>query len=77
MLSTKRYKSYFSIGHTYKLDVTKNDISGVLGINGSCGSDLTYLKVTIICRYIFLQIWFKASFASANICDLNGEMVQG
>ena len=40
-------------------------------------SDLYYLKVTIICRYIFLRIGFKASFASTNICDLYAEMVQG
>ena len=41
-----------------------------------CCLDVAYLKVTVICRYIFLQIWFKASFASTNICDLYAEMVQ-
>ena len=36
-----------------------------------------YLKVTIICRYIFLQFWLETPFASTKFCDLNVEMVQG
>ena len=36
-----------------------------------------YLKVTIICRYIFLWFWFKTRFASTKFCDLYTEMVQG
>ena len=38
----------------------------------------TYLRVTIICRYIFLRIWFRASFArtTGNICDLYAEMIK-
>ena len=38
---------------------------------------IIYLKVTIICRYIFLRIQFKASFVRTNICNLYVEMVQG
>ena len=33
------------------------------------GQSTIYLRVTIICRYIFLQIWFKAGFARTNIRD--------
>ena len=36
-----------------------------------------YLKVTIICRYIFLRFWLKTPFASTKFCDLYAEMVQG
>ena len=38
---------------------------------------VTYLKVTIICRYIFLRFWLDTPFASTKFCDLNTEMVQG
>ena len=34
----------------------------------------TYLKVTIICRYIFLR---KTHFVSTKFCDLYAEVVQG
>ena len=38
---------------------------------------IAYLRVTIICRYIFfLRIWFRACFARTNICDLYAEMVK-
>ncbi len=37
----------------------------------------SYLKVTIICRYIFLRFWLKTRFASTKFCDLYAEMVQG
>ena len=37
----------------------------------------TYLKVTIIYRYIFLRFWLKTPFASTKFCDLYAEMVQG
>jgi hypothetical protein len=36
-----------------------------------------YLKVIIICRYIFLRFWLKMRFASTKFCDLYMEMVQG
>ena len=36
---------------------------------------LLYLRVTIIYHVHFLQIWFRASFARTNICDLYAEMV--
>jgi hypothetical protein len=36
-----------------------------------------YLKVTSICRYIFLRFWLKTQFASTKFCDLYVEMVQG
>ena len=36
-----------------------------------------YLKVTIICRYIFLRFGLETPFASTKFCDLNAEMVQG
>ncbi len=36
-----------------------------------------YLKVTIICRYIFLRFWLRTHFASIKFCDLYAEMVQG
>ena len=36
-----------------------------------------YLKVTIICRYIFLRFWLETPFVSTKFCDLNVEMVQG
>ena len=41
------------------------------------GSILLYLKVTIICRYIFLRFWPKTCFAGTKFCDLYVEMVQG
>ena len=40
-------------------------------------TDLCYLKVTIICRYIFLRFGLKTRFASTKFCDLYAEMVQG
>ena len=36
-----------------------------------------YLKVTIICRYIFLRIWLEWQFASTKFCNLYVEMVNG
>ena len=27
-----------------------------------------YLKVTIICRYIFLRFWFKTCFVNTKFC---------
>ncbi len=36
-----------------------------------------YLKVTIICRYIFLRFWLKTYSVSTKFCDLYVEMVQG
>ena len=36
-----------------------------------------YLKVTIICRYIFLRFGLKTRFASIKFCDLYADMVQG
>ena len=36
-----------------------------LGIMSQC-----YLKVTIICRYIFLRIELKSRFARTIFCDL-------
>ena len=36
-----------------------------------------YLKVTIICRYIFLRFWLKTPFASTKFCDFYAELVQG
>ena len=36
-----------------------------------------YLKVTIVCRYIFQRFCSKTRFASTKFCDLYAEMVQG
>ena len=36
----------------------------------------SYLKVTIICRYIFLRFQLKTLFASTKFCNLYAEMVQ-
>ena len=36
-----------------------------------------YLKVTIICRYIFLRFWLITPFASTKFYDFYAEMVQG
>ena len=36
-----------------------------------------YLKVTIICRYIFLRIELKWRFVRTKICDLYAELVRG
>ena len=36
-----------------------------------------YLKVTIVCKYIFLRFWLKTPFASAKFCDLYVDVVQG
>ena len=36
----------------------------------------TYLKVTIVCRYIFLRFWLKTLFVSTKFYDLYAEMVQ-
>ena len=35
------------------------------------------LKVTIICRYIFLWFWLKGQFACTKFCDLCADMVKG
>ena len=43
----------------------------------SCLDVCVYLKVTIICRYIFLRFGLETPFASTKFCDLNAEMVQG
>jgi hypothetical protein len=40
-------------------------------------TDVIYLRVTIICRYIFLRFWLKMRFASTKFCDLYTGMVQG
>ena len=37
----------------------------------------SYLKVTIICRYIFLRFLVKTPFASTKFCNSYAEMVQG
>ena len=53
-------------------------ISYALEDDGAVDNCTSYLKVTIICRYIFFAISHcKAHFASTNFCDLNAEMVQG
>ena len=36
-----------------------------------------YLRVTIICRYIFLWFWVKTQFASTKFWNLYAKMVQG
>ncbi len=41
--------------------------------------DLLYLKVTIICMYIFLQFWLETQFVNTKFCYLYMylKMVQG
>ena len=43
----------------------------------ACVLYYVYLRVTIICRYIFLQFWSKVHFACTNICNLYVDMVKG
>ena len=38
---------------------------------------ISYLKVKIICRYIFLRFWFISHFVSTQFCNFYVEMVQG
>ena len=53
-------------------------LSTILNNIALCFDDIIiYPKVTIICRYIFLQFQFKTCFASTKFCDLYVEMVQG
>jgi ABC-type transport system involved in Fe-S cluster assembly fused permease/ATPase subunit len=60
--------------HVFQLSMKcKLCIVYVSNANNKC----TYLKVTIICMYIFLRFWVKTHFASTKFCDLYTEMVQG
>ena len=43
----------------------------------SCYETFCTLKVTIICRYIFLRFELKTRFVSTKFCNFYAEMVQG
>ena len=46
-------------------------------INCHNNCDMAYLRVAIICRYIFLQVWLEICFVSTKICNLYEEIVHG
>ena len=39
-----------------------------IGVVSGCFPHITYLKVTIICRYIFLRFWNSVHFTGIKFC---------